>query len=152
MLLAPLVGCFISGALSLALTMLLYQVGISAHMADRFSPGPLWYALTTGLAHLAVYLVPLLWALLVMHYAVSRRLAATGVVLMSVLVLAGISAVTNLEFIWPDATRQHASIGAGLGFSTSLSWLNRFSLHCLLVVGPAFAYRQWLVRRAGYTV
>ncbi len=86
MLLAPVVGCCLSGALSLALAVLFYQVGTSAHLAapDQTSPGPFWYALTTGLTHLAVYILPLLWALLVMRYAVSRRLTATGILLLSI--------------------------------------------------------------------
>jgi hypothetical protein len=154
MLLVPLVGCCISGALSLVLAAFFYQVGTSAHLAaaDGLSPGALWYALTTGLTHLAVYILPLLSALFVMRYAVSRRLTATGVVLMSVLVLAIIGAVTNLEFTWPDAIRHQPSIGAGVGFSTNLTWLTNFAVHCLVVVGSAFAYRQWLVRRARHMV
>lgn len=154
MLLAPVVGCCLSGALSLALAVLFYQVGTSAHLAapDQTSPGPFWYALTTGLTHLAVYILPLLWALLVMRYAVSRRLTATGILLLSILVLAAIGAVTNLEFTWPDGTRHQASIGAGVGFSTNLVWVTHFAVRCLVVVGPAFAYRQWLVRRRWHTV
>jgi hypothetical protein len=154
MLLAPLVGCCLSGALSLALAALFYQIGTSAHLAasDQTSPGPFWYALTTGLTHLAVYILPLFWALLVMRYAVSRRLTGSRILLLTVLVLAVIGAVTNLEFIWPVGTRHQASIAAGAGFSTSLVWVTHLVVRCLVVVGLAFAYRQWLVRRTWHTV
>jgi hypothetical protein len=146
MVLAPLVGCCLSGALSLALAALAYQLGKSAHLTAAYyvNPGPVWYALTTGLTHLAVYALPLLWALLVMHYAVNQRLKGTGILLLSVLMLAAIGAVTNLEFNWPDGTRHRASIGAGVGFSTNPAWLTHFAVRCLVVVGLAFAYRQWL--------
>lgn len=154
MLLVPIAGCCLSGALALALAMLLYRVAPSAHLAvaDQVSPGLLSYALTTGLTHLAVYIFPLFWAVLVMHYAVNRRLAATGILLLSVLLLATIGAATNLEFSWPDGTRHQASVGAGIGFSTHLAWLLHFGARCLLVVGVAFGYRQWLVRRTWQTV
>jgi hypothetical protein len=149
MLLAPLVGCCLSGVLSLALAMLFYRVGTSAHLsgADLASPGSIWYALTTGLTHVAVYIVPLLWALLLMRYAVSRRLNATRILLLSALMLALMSAIANLEFTWPDGVRHQASIGAGVGFSTSLAWATQFAARCLIVMGLAFAYRQWLLRR-----
>jgi lambda repressor-like predicted transcriptional regulator len=154
MLVAPVVGCCLSGALVLVLAVLFYQVGTSAHLAatDQTRPGPFWYALTTGLIHLAVYLLPLFWSLLVMRYAVSRRLTATPIVWLSVLVLAVIGAVTNLEFVWPDGIRHQASIGAGVGFSTHLAWVTQFAVRCLVVVGLAFAYRQWLVRRTWHAV
>ena len=149
MLLVPLAGCCLSGALALGLAALLYRLGTSAHLAgaDQVSPGLLWYALTTGLTHIAVYILPLLWAVLVMHYAVSRHLTTTGILLLNVLMLAAIGAVTNLEFTWPDARQHQASMGAGIGFSTDLVWLFQFAMRCLLVVGVAFVYRRWLLRR-----
>jgi hypothetical protein len=140
--------------LSLALAALFYQIGTAAHLAvlGKSGPAPFWCGLTGGLTHLAVSVVPLVWALAVVRYAVSRRLTARAALWLAVLVLAIIGSVVNLDFYWPDAAGHQVAIVAGAGYSTRLPWIGQLLARCLVFAGLAFAYRQWLSRRTWHVV
>jgi hypothetical protein len=152
LLIVPLIGCCLGAVLSLALAGLFYEISTSTHLvAGLTRRGAFWYSLTTGLVHLAVYLVPLVCALALVRYTVSRRLPAMSVFWLSILLLAVLGVVCNLEFNWPDAQHQ-VSVGAGVGYSTSLPWIGKLVARCLVFAGLAYAYRQWLLRRTLRTV
>ena len=124
--LSPPVGLLALSAGTISALAAVMAVGQRANQASWQHVPPWIHQGTMLIAWLVVYGFPVLCSLLLVRYAVTRRLGRTWP-LTGLLLMAGLGALTNFTVAWPQAGVQ-GRLSGGVGISTDWDSLLRFGM------------------------